>query len=202
MADLPVSQVIELSFIGALLERPPDTSSHSASEQCQYRSTIIQEVMQLLVDVVPIESIFSCIANTSSDQDACQICQVLKLAEIKPPLSRSFFVNAGLAIMKLLGDSDSIYSQHSTELEDLFHVIFVAAKKLSSPIIFWWRTPEPESRHLRWFGPDIATNCHNSDSVKYLQAIVKDAIEDSKKESKVIPAISEDSITLQSYKEA
>ena len=196
MADLSVSQVIELSFLGALLERPPDTSSHLASEQCQYRSTIIQEVMQLLVDVVPIESVFSCIANTtcSSDQDACQICQVLKLAEIKPPLSRSFFVNAGLAIMKLLGDSDSIYSQHSTELEDLFHVIFVAAKKLSNPIIFWWRTPEPEGRHLRWFDPDVATNCHNSDSVKYLQAIVEDAIEDSNKESKVIPAISEDSI--------
>ncbi len=185
MADLPVTQVIELSFLGALLERHPHSSSHLTSK----RYIIIQEVLQQIVEVVPIESVFSCIANTSSDQEACLICDMLELAKVKPLLSLSFFVNAGLAIMKLLGDS--VDFQHSTTVEDLFYVIFVAAKKLALPIILWWKTPEPESRHLRWFGPDVATNCHNSNSVKYLQTIVEDAIKDSNKE---IPAVSNDSI--------
>ena len=185
MADLPVAQVIELSFLGALLERHP----HSSSQLTSKRYTIIQEILQQIVEVIPIESVFSCIANTSSDQDASQICHMLKLAEVKPPLSLSFFVNAGLAITKLLGDS--VDFQHSTTVEDLFYVIFVAAKKLALPIIFRWKTPELEGRHLRWFSPDVATNCRNNDPVRYLQTIVAEAIKDSDKE---IPAVSNDSI--------
>ena len=184
VANLSVAQVIELSFLGALLERHPHSTVHTASK----RYAVIQEFLRLIVDVVPVESVFSCIANMNSDQDACQLCQMLKLAEIKPPLSLTFFINAGLAITKLRGEA--IQSQDSTIVEDLFYVFFVAARKRASPFL-WWRSSEPEGRYLKWFDSDISSHCHNSDMVKYLQTIVDDAIKDS---TGSIPAISKRSI--------
>ena len=185
-ANMPVTEVIELSFLGALLERyPHSTSAQSTSKG----STTVKNVLQLLVEIVPIDSVFSCIATMSSDQDACQLCQTLQLAKLKPPLSLSFFINAGLAIMKLSGDA--IGSQDSGVIEDLFYVIFVAAKKLAFPFIFRWKTSEPEYRHLKWFGPSDASD---SNSIRYLKSIVQDAIKDS--HNKEIPAVSKDSIEL------
>ena len=186
MADMPVAQVIELSFLGALLERHPHSSSsvHSTSR----RSTITKNVLQLLVETVPVESVFSCIASMSPDQNACQLCQTLQVAGIKPPLSLSFFISAGLAIMKLSGDSFD--SQDSIAVEDLFYVIFVAAKRLASPLIFWWKEPEPDCRYLKWFESNVASD---NDSIRYLKSIVEDAIRDNYNH-KEIPAVSKDCI--------
>jgi hypothetical protein len=181
---MPVAQVIELSFLGALLERHPHSSSAQSTSK---RSAIIKDVLQLLVKIVPIDSVFSCIATMSSDQDAYQLCQTLQLAELKPPLSISFFINAGLAIMKLSGDA--IGSRDSTVVEDLFYVIFIAAKKLAFPLIFRWKASEPEYRYLKWFGPSGESD---NDSIRYLKSIVQDAIKDSN--NKEIPAVSKDSI--------
>jgi hypothetical protein len=183
MADMPVAQVIELSFLGALLERHPHSLPAQSTSK---RSAIVKDVLQLLLKIVPIDSIFSCIATMSSDQDACKLCQTLQLAELKPPLSLSFFINAGLAIMKLSGDTTD--SQDPTVIEDLFYVIFIAAKRLSLPFLFLWKEAEPDCRYLKWFDPSDSDN----DSIRYLKSIVKDAIKDS--DNKEIPAVSKDSI--------
>ena len=182
MANLSVAEVIELSFLGALLERHPDTSSTSR------RLKAIQDFLVEIVEAVPIESAFSCIAGMNSDQDARHLCQILKRADIKPPLSLSFFINAALAITKLRGEA--VEHDDVTTLEDLFYVFFVTARKRASPLFMFNQSTPPtvdEGKYLKWFGPDISSNSRNSDMVSYLQTIVGEAINQS---TGRIPAIS------------
>ena len=94
MANLTVQEAIELSFLSALLEKNPRYSTSK-----RYR--VIQKFLEVIVKVVPIESVFSCIASMNSDQNARHLCHMLKRADIKPPLSLTFFINAALAISKL-----------------------------------------------------------------------------------------------------
>ena len=186
MANLSIAEVIELSFLGALLERNPHDTSQSLSHTSK-RFKVIQDFLKTIVDVIPIESAFSCIANTSSNQNASHLCRTLKRAEIKPPLSSSFFINAGLAITKLRGEA--VQFDQATTLEDLFHVFVVTARKRASSSLLWFRQPTPdESKYLKWFGPDVASNSgENCDIVKYLQMVIEDAIKASREK---IPAIS------------
>ena len=195
MANLSVAEVIELSFLGALLERHPRTSSHSTSKR--YR--VIQKFLEVIVEVVPIESVFSCIASIASDHDARHLCHMLKLANIRPPLSLTFFINAALAITKLRGEAAEFHD--TTSLEDLFYVFFMAAKKLALPLLSFNHQSTPpsvdEAKYLKWFGSDISSHSRNSDMVRYLQDIVEDAIQHS---SGRIPAIS--GISIKSLFEA
>lgn len=195
VANLSVAEVIELSFLGALLEQHPRSSSHSTSKR--YR--VIQKFLEVIVEVVPIESVFSCIASTASDHDARHLCRTLKLANIRPPLSLTFFINAALAITKLRGEAAEFHD--TTSLEDLFYVFFVAAKKFALPLLsFSHETTTPsvdEAKYLKWFGSDISSQSRNSDMVRYLQQIVDDAIKHS---SGRIPAIS--GISIKSVFEA
>lgn len=182
MTNLSIAEVIELSFLGALLERHPHTSSTSR------RLRAIQDFLVEIVQAVPIESAFSCIASMNSDQDARHLCHILAQAKIQPPLSLSFFINAALAITKLRGEV--IHLDDIITLEDLFYVFFVTAKKRASPLLAFNRsTPQTadEGRYLKWFGPDISSKGRNSDMVSYLQTIVEDAISRS---TGRIPAIS------------
>ncbi len=186
--------MIELSFLGALLERHPRSSSHSTSKR--YR--VIQKFLEVIVEVVPIESVFSCIANMASDHDARHLCHTLKLADVKPPLSLTFFINAALAITKLRGEA--VEFPDTATLEDLFYVFFVAAKKLALPLLSFSQSTTPsvdEAKYLKWFGSDISSQSRNSDMVRYLQLIVEDAIKHS---SGRIPAIS--GISIKSLFEA
>ena len=178
MANLTVQEVIELSFLGALLEKHPRSLTSK-----RYR--VIQKFLEVIVEVVPIESVFSCIASMTSDHNARHLCHMLKRADIKPPLSLTFFVNAALAITKLRGESVNFYDTAS--LEDLFYVFYVAAKKRASPI--FWSSPQPvdEGKYLKWFGPDVSSYSRNGDMVRYLQTSVDDAI---RRSSGRIPAIS------------
>ena len=195
VANLSVAEVIELSFLGALLERHPRTSSHSTSKR--YR--VIQKFLEVIVEVVPIESVFNCIANAPSDHDARHLCHTLKLANIRPPLSLTFFINAALAITKLRGEATEFHD--TTSLEDLFYVFFVAAKKLALPLLSFNHQSTPpsvdEAKYLKWFGSDISSQSRNSDMVRYLHLIVEDAIKHS---SGRIPAIS--GISIKSLFEA
>ena len=176
--------MIELSFLGALLERHPPIPSHSTSN----RYKVIQRFLEIIIEIVPIESAYSCIANMNTDQNARHLCHILKLADIKPPLSLTFFVNAALAITKLRGEASQL--DEATTVEDLFHVFVVTAKKRALPM-FWFKqsssqTPN-EAKYLKWFGPDVSSKCRNGDMVKYLQMIVDNAIRNS---TGRIPAIS------------
>ena len=177
---MSIAEVIELSFLGALLERCPPGTSPSK------RFKIIQDFLESIIKVVPIESAFSCVANKSSNQNASQLCRTLKYADIRPPLSQSFFINAALAITKLRGEA--IHLDHTTTLEDLFHVFVAAAKKRAAFSFLWFKATPNESQYLKWFSPDVAANSgENRDIVKYLQFIVEDAIWDCQGG---IPAIS------------
>ena len=174
--------MIELSFLGALLERHPHSSSTSR------RLEAIQAFLVEIVQVVPIESVFSCIAGMSNDQEARHLCHTLKLANIRPPLSLSFFINAGLAISNLRGEV--IQPHDNTTLEDLFYVFIVAAKKRALPLLTFNRSTPPtvdEARYLKWFGKDISSRGRNSSRVEYLQDIVDEAIQQC---TERIPAIS------------
>ena len=104
VANLSIAEVIELSFLGALLERHPTDATHSTSDRCK----VIQEFLKTIIEVVPIESAYSCIANISTDRHAQHLCHVMKMADIKPPLSLTFFVNAALAITKLRGEASQL----------------------------------------------------------------------------------------------
>ena len=176
--------MIELSFLGALLERHPPDSTHSTSD----RYKVIQGFLESIIEVVPIESAYSCIANISTDRHAQHLCHVMKMADIKPPLSLTFFVNAALAITKLRGEA--IQFDDATTVEDLFHVFVVTAKKRALPM-FWFKQSSSQSpneaKYLKWFGQDVSSKCRNGDMVKYLQMIVDDAIRNS---TGRIPAIS------------
>ena len=191
MANLSVAEVIELSFLGALLEKNPRSTSHSN------RYKVIQMFLELIVEIIPIESVFSCIAFLGADQKARHLCNTLRRADIRPPLSLSFFINAALAITKLRGET--IQLDESVTLEDLFHVFAVAAKRRALPLFsFWQSSPESveEARYLKWFGADVASGCRNPDMVKYLQMIVGEAIRNS---TGRIPAIS--GISVKSFLE-
>ena len=194
MANLSIAEVIELSFLGALLERHPHTSSTSR------RFKVIQDFFADIVEAVPIESAFSCLANMSSDQNARHLCHTLKRADIKPPLSLSFFINAALAITKLRGEAVQLHD--ISTLEDLFYVFFVTAKKRASPLLSFNQSTPPtvesdEGRYLKWFDPSIYSHSRNSDMVQYLQMTVDDAIKHS---TGRIPAIS--GISIKSLFEA
>ncbi len=185
MANLSIAEVIELSFLGALLERYPHGTSLSTPHTSK-RFKMIQDFLKSIVEVIPVESAFSCIAHTSSDPNASHLCRTLKRAEIKPPLSQSFFINAALAITKLRGET--VQFDQTTTLEDLFHIFVAAAKKRASFSFLWFKATPNESQYLKWFGPDVASNSgENRDIVKYLQEIVEDAIWDCQGR---IPAIS------------
>ena len=177
MANLSVAEVIELSFLGALLEQQPaksESQSHSPSK----RYSLIERFLEEIVNIVPIESAFSCIANMADDekgQRARHLCHVLKTADVKPPLSLSFFMNTALAISRLRGDV--VDSTDAVSLEDLFFVFFVVAKRRASPWL-WWKQ-ESEGKYLKWFRSDIGAHSRNSDMVKYLQASVEEAIKSS-----------------------
>ena len=176
--------MIELSFLGALLERHPKNSPDSTS----HRYKVIQRFLEMIIEVVPIESAYSCIAILNTDQHSRHLCSILKNVDIKPPLSQSFFVNAALAITKLRGEA--IQFDEATTVEDLFHVFMVTAKKRASPMLWFWQSSPQlvnEGRYLKWFGSDVASNCRNGEMVKYLQVIVDDAIKNS---TGRIPAIS------------
>ena len=193
VANLSLAEVIELSFLGALLERHPRNSQSTSK-----RYKVIQKFLETVVEVVPIESAFSCIANMNTDQNARHLCHMLKHANVRPPLSTTFFINAALAITKLRGEA--IQFDQAASLEDLFYVFVVTAKKRSSPIL-WLQHHAPQSvdegKYLKWFRPDVASNCRNGDMVKYLQFIVDDAIKNSIGR---IPAIS--GISMKSLFEA
>ena len=181
VANLSIDEVIELSFLGALLEQHP-------AHQKSARYDVIKKFFKSITAVIPIESAYSCIANLSTDQQARNLCHMLKHANIRPPLSMTFFINAALAIAKLRGEA--VQFDEATSLEDLFHVFVVTAKKRASPM-FWFKQPLPplvnEGRYLKWFGRDVSLNCRNGDMVKYLQMIVDEAIKSS---TGRIPAIS------------
>ena len=185
---MSIAEVIELSFLGALLERHPHSTSLLTSHTSK-RFKMIQDFLRSIVDVVPIESAFSCIANTSSDRNASHLCRTLKRADIKPPiirLSQSLFVNAALAITKLRGEV--IHFSHTTKLEDLFNVFIATAKKRAASSFLWFKATPNESQYLKWFGPDVASNSgENRDIIKYLQLIVEEAIWNCQER---IPAIS------------
>ena len=186
VANLSLSEIIELSFLGALLERYPHGTSQSAPVTSK-RFKVIQEFLNTIVDIIPIESAFSCIANMRSGRNASHLCRTLKRAQIKPRLSLSFFINSALAITKLRGDS--IQFDEMTTLEDLFHVFAAAAKKRAAfSFLFFFKATPNESKYLKWFGPDVASNSgENFDIVQYLQVIVEAAIGDCQGR---IPAIS------------
>lgn len=185
VANLSIAEVIELSFLGALLERYPHSASLS-SPHTSKRFKMIQDFLKSIIGIVPIESAFCCIASTSSNRNASHLCRTLKRADIRPPLSQSFFVNAGLAITKLRGET--VQFDQTTTLEDLFHVFVAAAKKRAAFSFLWFKASPHESKYLKWFGPDIASNSgENCDTVKYLQETVEEAINDCHGR---IPAIS------------
>ena len=173
--------MIELSFLGALLEQ------HQPHQKSS-RYDVIKQFLRTIVEVIPIESAYSCIANMNTDHNARNLCHVLKSANVRPPLSMTFFTNAALAINKLRGEA--VKFDEATSLEDLFHVFVVTAKKRATPM-FWFRQSLPqmvnEGRYLKWFGPDVALNCCNGDMIKYLQKIVDNEIRNSVGR---IPAIS------------
>ena len=124
----------------------------------------------------------------SNDQDARRLCHTLKSAGIRPPLSLSFFINAGLAISNLRGEV--IQPHDSTTLEDLFYVFIVTAKKRALPLLTFNRSTPltvDEARYLKWFGKDISSKGRNSSRVDYLQDIVEKAIRQC---TEGIPAIS------------
>ena len=183
--------MIELSFLGALLERHP-RNAHSK------RYKVIHDFLDVIIDIVPIESTFSCIASMSSDQNARHLCQVLKQSNVKPPLSSTLFISAALGITKLR--CETVHFNDTATLEDLFYVFVVAAKKRSLPV-FWSKQSLSqiidESRYLKWFGPEIASNCRNGDMVRYLQKIVDEAISSN---AGRIPAIS--GINMRTFFEA
>lgn len=194
MANLSVAEVIELSFLGALLEKHPRNSTHSN------RYKVIQKFLESIVEVIPIESVFSCIAFLGADQKARHLCNTLRRANVRPPLSLTFFINAALAITKLRGEA--IQLDESATLEDLFHVFAVTAKKRALPLFSFWQSSLDsssvnEARYLKWFGADIASGCRNPDMVKYLQMIVGEAIRNSMGR---IPAIS--GISVKTFLEA
>ena len=176
VANLSIAEVIELSFLGALLERYPHSTSLSTPHTSK-RFKMIQDFFKSINHVVPIESAFCCIASTSSDRNASHLCRTLKRADIRPPLSQSFFINAALAITKLRGEA--VQFDQTTTLEDLFHVFVAAAKKRAAFSFLWFKASPHESKYLKWFGPDVASNSgENCDIVKYLQETVEDAIND------------------------
>ena len=191
VANLSIAEVIELSFLGALLERHP-RNAHSK------RYKVIHDFLDVIIDIIPIESAFSCIANMSSDQNARHLCQVLKQSNINPRLSSTLFISAALAITKLRGET--VHFNDTATLEDLFYVFVVTAKKRSLPI-FWSKQSlsqiVDESRYLKWFGPEIAANCRNGDMVRFLHEIVNEAIKNNVGR---IPAIS--GINMRSFFEA
>ncbi len=181
MGNLSIAEVVELSFLGALLERHPHTSTSR-------RLRGIQDFLVEIVQAVPRESAFSSISSMSSDQDARHLCRILMRAKISPPLSLSFFINTALAITKLRGEVIQVHD--ITTLEDLFYVFFVTAKKRASPLLAFSQSTPPtadEGRYLKWFGRDISSKSRNSDVVSYLQEIVEVAINNS---AGRIPAIS------------
>ena len=146
---------------------------------------MVQKFLEVIVEVVPIESAFSCIANMSSDHNARHFCHMLKLANVRPPLSLALFINAALAITKLRGEVVNFYD--IATLEDLFYVFFVAARRRAAPLIWSSTQTVDEAKYLKWFGRDLSYHGRNGDMVTYLQTIVEDAISQS---SKSIPAIS------------
>ena len=166
MANLSIAEVVELSFLGALLEQ------QSATPHTSKRFRMIQDFLRAIIDVVPIESAFSCIANTSSVQNASHLGRTLKHAHVNPlPFSQSLFVNAALAITKLRGEA--VHFNDTTKLEDLFHIFVLAAKKRAAS----FKAAPNESQYLKWFGPDVVSNGgENHDVVEYLQTVVEDAI--------------------------
>lgn len=185
MANLSIAEVIELSFLGALLERYPYGTSLSTPHTSK-RFKMIQDFLKSIVGIVPIESAFCCVASTGSNRNAAHLCRTLKRADIRPPLSQSFFINAGLAITKLRGET--VQFDQTTTLEDLFHVFVAAAKKRAAFSFLWFKASPNESQYLKWFGPDVAPNSgENCDIIKYLQEAVEDAINDCHGR---IPAIS------------
>lgn len=177
--------MIELSFLGALLERHPQNQRSNRYKE-------IQKFFERIVEIIPVESAYSCIASMNTDRNARNLCQILNDANIRPELSLTFFINAALGIARLRGEA--IQLDDATTLEDLFHVFVVTAKKRAKPLL-WFRHSSSQSlneaRYLKWFGPDISSNCQNDDMIKYLQKIVDDAIGSS---VGTIPAISGENI--------
>ena len=175
MANLSIAEVIELSFLGALLEQNPHDTTKSTAPYASKRFRMIQEFLRAILDVIPIESAFSCIAHTSSVRNAAHLCRTLKRAHIEvPPLSQSLFVNTGLAITKLRGER--VHFDQKTNLEDLFQVLVATAQKRAAFSFLWFKATSNESQYLQWFGPDVVSKSgENRDIVKYLQEIVEEA---------------------------
>ena len=86
---MSLAEVIELSFLGALLEQH---QPHKKSS----RYNVIKQFLRTIVEVIPIESAYSCIASTNTDRNAVNLCDVLNGANVRPRLSLTFFINAAL----------------------------------------------------------------------------------------------------------
>ena len=205
MAKLTPTDIIELCFLSALLEKPPEGSQAASN-----RYLLICEFFKLIEMVVPIESAFSCVANV----DEClarRICLTLRNANLSIPFSLSLFINTALAVTKLQGGSRSVsMDDQSLTLEDLFYVFTVAARKFAatkhkvksvgSRLMGQQSVPlvDVEGKYmedyLKWFDPTISAASRNSDLVSFLQSMMADTINKSERKITAISGISATSL--------
>ena len=202
MAKLSPTEIIELCFLSALLERQPDGSA-SASK----RYEVIWDFFEKIKTVVPVESVFSCIANTDNDEAICRLCHTLKSANLKLPFSLNLFINTALAITKLQGGRLSVAKDDQLlNLEDLFYVFTVAARKRGATMhqmkSVGARLIRREVSHftevegsymadyLKWFAPSTSTSSQNQDLVSYLQSMMASTIDESKGQITAISGVS------------
>lgn len=128
MAKLSPAEVIELSFLSTLLERQCQDSQPLSN-----RFQKIKRIFEAIQDVVPLESVLSCIAKTESDQIVHQLSLSLKNANLKPQFSIELLINTALAITRLRGESLSPSKNNETlNLEALFYIFVQTAKRCAA----------------------------------------------------------------------
>lgn len=201
MAKLSPAEIIELCFLSALLEQQPQGSS-SASQ----RYEVICKFFEQIKTVVPIESAFSCIANTDNTEAIRRLCLTLQSAKLKLPFSLNLFINTALAIIRLQGSTSTLSKDDQTlNVEDLFYVFTVAARKQARSVhqiksliarltrqhICPFTEVEGEymPKYLKWFDSKDSTSSNNNDLVQYLQSLTYSAINESKGQITAISGI-------------
>lgn len=185
VAKLSPAEIIELSFLSALLEQHP-YDSQSISKHFQ----ITKRFFEAIEDVVPIESLLSSIAMANTD-DALVLSLAMKDSDLRPPFSLGLFINTALAITKLQnGALNPSMNEQTLYLEDLFYVFVLAAKRRAATSHHWTSLvkgskslPDVEGiymkSYLKWFSPSISESCESNiaDRLFYFRTMMDDAIQ-------------------------
>lgn len=186
VAKLTPAEIVELSFLTALLEQQP-----ADSRQLSKRFNTIMVFFKEIIQNVPIESALSCIALTNTREIIDTLSSVLKDSQLKPPFSLGLFINAALAISRLQGEPlHQTKNEQSLHLEDLFYVYAVAARRRAATSHHWEslvKQSEPlvnvEAKYMRnflkWFPESISVTTQHRDLALSLRQMVQDAINSS-----------------------